>query len=299
MRRFVVVAVVLGGGMFTGVAFNRHCPGCVVVARVNTDCAWTADRQGPLDMRSQADAAHLAADAQLAEELAVRYADAAFARLYGYDGHGGIEGHARKQCMARLVSVIATDHAVTEEDIAAARARRNQLFDIVAATSFVPLYLGWAAFACGGVFRRVSPERGAPSWITLGLTSIPTTFLGLQLGQLWLGVWEAVRVRNGHISVFRAASRTIWTHEHVGWLVAGGMIGFAVVASLRRNTPVRDGIRIGSSFVGVMLAAIFADVFVEHVLGYALIGSVLLFLAFASCRESAAGAPELTTVLLR
>jgi hypothetical protein len=298
MRRFLVGVVVVGSGVFAGLLFNRHCPGCIDVSRVNNDCAWTGDSGGRLDLRLPRDAAHLAADAQLAEELAIRDADATFNRLYGYDGHGGLEGHARNECMAQLVTVITGRHAVTDDDVAAARGWRNISFDAVAAVSFVPIYCAGAAFACGLLFRQGPREHVAPWRIALTLTAIATTFLGVQVGQLWLGVWEAIRVRNGHISVFRVASRTVWTHHHVGVVLAGGIVAFAVVAAIWSNTTVRHSIRMSASLVGVALAATFAQVFVEHAFGYVVIGSALLLLGWVSGIERATDSPHMTVLLL-
>ena len=88
----------------SGAATFLTCPGCIDRARVNTRCEWHGG--GPL-----------VADAQLAEELAVRYADAEFARRSGFNAHGGLlEGGAvRDACMARLVEAIERDHGATAD----------------------------------------------------------------------------------------------------------------------------------------------------------------------------------------
>ena len=258
-----------------GVVWARHCPGCIDRARVNTQCEWSGGGS-------------LVADAQLAEELSIRYADAAFNRQYGYDGHGGLEGSARKTCMAWLVAAIEREHGVTEADVAVARGQRNRIFDAAAALSFAPLFVLGATIAGGRLRRRFANDRGAVQSIAAALTAVAVSFLGLQVGQLWLSVWETLRVRNGHISVFRFASRTIWTHEYA-WLLFGcGIAVCWLVARSPHVASVRRASRGASMAAGTLLAAAFADVFVEHLLGYVLLASALVvFLGAVSRLEPA------------
>jgi hypothetical protein len=48
------------------------CPGCIDRNRVNTACKWTGDTAFPIDPQNRVHQQHLVADAQLAEELAIR-----------------------------------------------------------------------------------------------------------------------------------------------------------------------------------------------------------------------------------
>ena len=68
------------------------------------------------------------------------------------------------------------------------------------------------------------------------LVSLAAGVVGLQIGQLWLSVWEIVRVGSGHMSVFRAASRTQWTHRHVPALLGAAVLLFWVVSLALRYT---------------------------------------------------------------
>src|SRR5258706_9480862 len=83
-------------------------PGGIDRSRVNANCEWTGDSSFPIDQQNTAHQQHLVADAQLAEELAIRYADAEHKRLFGYEGHGGLidNGQLSVGCMATLVDVI-------------------------------------------------------------------------------------------------------------------------------------------------------------------------------------------------
>ncbi|HYX81594.1 MAG TPA: hypothetical protein VE714_04330, partial [Gemmatimonadales bacterium] len=182
---------------------------------MNKTCTWTGDTTFRVDPQNANHQAHLIADAQLAEELAIRYADAEFNRLYGYEAHGGAveNGRVRNECMARLVAAIETNHAVTAEQVAVARGRRNRTFDTFAALLFVPVYALLAAIACRVLRRRFESERRSVQFVATVLASIVAAIAALQLGQLWLSVWEVVRVGNGHMSMFRTATRTAWTHD--------------------------------------------------------------------------------------
>ena len=198
MRRLIAPLFLLLVAVSGGVWFDRHCPGCIDRSRVNKGCEWTRDTAFPIDWNNPVHRQHLVADAQLAEDLAIRHADAEFKRLYGYEAHGGLidNGRVLRGCMVRLVGVIETNHAVTLEQIAEARGERSRLFDTAAAVSFVPLFVFGAIVACGRLSRRFSSEQRSVRLVAISLASAVATFLALQVGQLWLSVWETVRVRN-------------------------------------------------------------------------------------------------------
>jgi hypothetical protein len=114
-----------------------------------------------------------------------------------------------------------------------------------------------------------------------------------------LGVWETLRVRNGHISVFRAASYTMWTHHHVGALYATGIVLFCVVALLYDRPAVRTLVRDSAMFTGTMLAAMFADVFIQHAVGYVVLAAALIaFYGVVSSDEHNRDVPEPQGILL-
>ena len=94
-------------------------PGCIDRDRVNTNCEWMGDTRFPIDSRNAGHQDHLVRDAQLAEELATRYADAEHERRFGYGGHGGLvdNGRVHHDCLARLVAAIQTNHGVTSEQV--------------------------------------------------------------------------------------------------------------------------------------------------------------------------------------
>lgn len=272
MRRLLAPSLVLVTAVYGGILFAQHCPGCIERSRVNKSCDWTGDTAFAIDWNNPAHRQHLVADAQLAEDLAVRRADTEFNRLYGIEADGGQIDHGRfrKACMARLVRAIEANHAVTAEQIAVARGARSRLFDAAATVSFLPLFLLCAIRVSGRLHRRFSTEGRLVQLFALGAASIGTTFLALQAGKMWLGVWEAIRVRNGHMSAFRSATDADWSSHSVGALFAavGGLVMFWLAAATWRQATLLNVTRSTALFSGTILAAMFAEVFVQHTLGY-------------------------------
>lgn len=138
MLWFLLLAITSGGGVITYV----RCPGCIDRNRVNKTCEWTGDTAFPIDSQNAAHQTHLVADAQLAEELAIRHADAEFGRRFSVEHHGGLidNGRFRRECLSRMFHAIENNHAVTPEQVRVARGQRNRTFDLAAVLLFLPLY---------------------------------------------------------------------------------------------------------------------------------------------------------------
>src|SRR6185295_4070837 len=124
--------------------------GCVRRDGRNNDCQWPAEAPAPLDLSNLAHERHLAADAQFAEELAIRHGDS-------FRGRESVEERGRRveACTAQLFTWIVRLHDVTMEDVERARAWRETRVDLV--TVFAPMALAFgvvAVFAAGRVRRR-------------------------------------------------------------------------------------------------------------------------------------------------
>jgi hypothetical protein len=135
--------------VIVGVTWVR-CPGCLDRSRLNENCNWTGDTAFPLDPSNPTHQQRLVHDAQLAEDLATRYADAEHLRLYGFNGHGGQIEHGRlvKECATRLFATIENNHSVSGEQVQAARPVRNLAFDAGVWLSFLLLYFLAVVLAC-------------------------------------------------------------------------------------------------------------------------------------------------------
>jgi hypothetical protein len=278
MRRLVAPSLILLVAVFSGIVFARHCPGCIDPDRVNKACEWTRDTVFPIDWNNPAHQQHLVGDAQLAEDLAIRHADAEFGKRFGIEHHGGLidDGHFRDDCMTRLVAVIATNHDVTMGQIALARGERSWLFDTAVAVSFLPLFILGAVVTCSHLSRRFSTENRSVRAVAIGLTSLIAGFLGLQGGPLWGAVWEAIRVRNGHMSLFRSAIYTRWTNHHVSAIFVALVVTFCIGAIFWRSPTFRKLTGSAAMFSVTMLAAMFAEVFVQQPIGYVVIATILI-----------------------
>ena len=252
-------------------------PGCIDRHRVNQDCDWTGDIAFPIDSHNTGHQQHLVADAQLAEELAIRYADAEHGRRFGYSGHGGLieGGRVRTDCMARLVSAIQINHGVTPEQVHASRAQRDWRFDLAVAALFFPLYWYGSTVVSRVLARRFSSDRPAVRATATGFTSLIVSFLGLQVGQLWSGVWETIRVGNGHISGFRMASLEHPRGDHLVLLFLGAALLFCAIAwSLRRTPPALPAVV--AMLAWTVLSVAFVATFVQHAPGYAFAALVVV-----------------------
>lgn len=238
MRRTLALWLLLFAVASAGaVATYTRCPGCIPRDRVNDRCEWTDDVTSSLDPRTPAHRAHLVEDAQLAEELAIRYADAEHGRRFGIAHHGGLMegGRVRHDCLSELFQAIERGHDVTSEQVHAARGERNGAFDLAVVLLFLPLYSLGATLACRRLRDRFAPNERIARLIATGLVSIAAAFLGLQGLRLWGALWEAVRVGNGHMTSIRAASSTRWTQEYAGADFVGGLLVFWLIALISRR----------------------------------------------------------------
>ncbi len=220
--------VAMSGGVW---ATYTTCPGCIDRSRVNTACEWTGDTAFPVDPQHPEHQKHLIGDAHLAEELAIRHADAEHGRRFGVEHHGGLldGGRFRGECLARMFRAIENNHNVTSEQVQLARGQRNRRFDLAASLLFLPLYLVVAIAANRWLSRRFSSDERVARVVATGMVSVAVSFLGLQSLRLWLGVWEVIRVGNGHMTSIRAASQNRSMHPVDGQLI-GGILLFWLVA---------------------------------------------------------------------
>ena len=211
------------------------CPGCIDGSRANSRCQWTGDPRLELDVHDRAHWRHLVADAQLAEEVAVRSGDAEYPRRY-WAGAGDLHARnaqAQVACLARLNAHIEDLHGVTSRDRAAANQQRNLLFDSLVIVSFMPFYL-YGSRRIGERFRAVLRAESASIRLpAIAVASVVSSGVGLVAFRLWWTLMEGMRVGNpdGHFG-FRAAAEHYWSSTYVAaWLTAGA-IRFWFVAFL-------------------------------------------------------------------
>ena len=205
-------------------------PACIDRTRLNATCDWTSDLARTLDLAAPADRRHLVADAQLAEGLAVRYADTEHRRRFGYGGHGGLIDHGRllHECFATLASRIERDHGVTAGQIDEARGVRDPRFDLPVALVFVGLYAFASARIARWIRRRFFDTDRVAGALVAAAASPAVGAMGVQLLAVWSAIWETVRIGDDHFGTFRAAHPP-WA-AHPGMLLSAGMLLFVIVA---------------------------------------------------------------------
>jgi hypothetical protein len=206
---------------------------CLDRTRVNTRCEWT-EPAGALDLSDWPQQRHLFADVELAEELAIRYADTVHKDRFGTEGHGGLieNGRFRDRCMATLVSAIASSHDLPLARVEQARARgyRDPRWDAGVLLSFGCLYALMAWAIVRAIARRFPVEDGWPALVAPLVASLPVALAAFQVFTLWGGGLEAIRLGNDHVSSYRAA-KSPWP-GHAALLSIAAAILFLAIAAL-------------------------------------------------------------------
>lgn len=141
---------------FTPMLFSLCIVGCVRREGRNTDCKWPGEVRG-----QSAGARHLSTDAEFAEDLAIRYADAHKGlRTPGYLS-GEVYDASRDQCMASLFEQIATEHDVPVGLVSSALGRNRARIDLAINIPFLLLYCVAAMATAGWLWRTYRPgEHG-------------------------------------------------------------------------------------------------------------------------------------------
>lgn len=223
---------------------------CIDHTRINNNCIWNPERVRDLDFSQWPQQRHLYDDVAIAEEIAIRHADAVHKERFGSFGHGGLieNGALRDRCMATLMNAIAATHDLPLDRVEQARARgyRDPRWDLAVLLSFVCLY-GIAAWTVArAISRRFPTEDGG--WfarVVPLLASIPIGIAGVQLFALWGAVSESIRVGNGHVSSYRSA-KSPWA-DHQPAIVLAAVALYAVVAARRYSIERRRSRRLTAS----------------------------------------------------
>lgn len=215
-RLVIVMLLVLGAG------------GCVRRDGRNSECRWPGETSN-----RAVSARHLSADAEFAEDLAIRYADAHFGRRSPNPSEKYPE--ERELCMERLFEEIGKQHGVPAAQVAGSLGRNRAYIDLAEVLPFALLY-GLAATAVARmIWRRYLPaEDGWAPGITMALfLSLALALGGTMLGEQWNWFVETHRIGNNHMSY--RADRLFWA-KHRFELFAAALMAFwlAVIDAARR-----------------------------------------------------------------
>ncbi len=194
--------------------------GCVRRAGRNAECRWPSET-----LPHAATPRHLSADAEFAEDLAIRYADAHYSLRTPNYVPGERYGAARDQCMQALFGQAAKQHGVPVALVASSLGRNRGYIDLGENLPFLLLYCLAAAAVARMNWRRHPPEEQgrAPGAIMAVFLSVVFAAGGTMAGEIWASAAETLRVGNGHLSY--RGQRLLW-NQHRGVLFALALIIF-------------------------------------------------------------------------
>lgn len=224
------------GAFLTTLLFSLTAVGCVRRDGRNADCKWPTEISG-----HSADPRHLSADAEFAEDLAIRYADVHFGLRTPNFVSGEVYVAARDRCMGSLFEQIAKEHGVPVGRVSGALGRNRTNIDVAENLPFVLLYWFAAIVLARLIWRRYPPaEHGwIPGAIMALFLSLAFAVGSTMLGELWALCAESWRIGNGHMS-YRA--QRLWWVEHRPEIFAGAVTVFWLTAAaaarrMRSNDP--------------------------------------------------------------
>lgn len=131
---------------------------------------------------------------------------------------------------------IAREHGVPVALVSGALGRNRAALDLAVNSPFVLLYCLAARGIARFMWRKYPREEHG--WIpaaTMALfLSLALAAAGTMLGEVWSGIVESLRLRNGHMS-YRL--ERLWWAQHRAELFTGAIVGFwlAVVATAVRS----------------------------------------------------------------
>jgi hypothetical protein len=209
-RLVIVMALVVGAG------------GCVRRDGRNSDCRWPGETSNdPVSAR------HLRADAEFAEDLAIRYADTHFGPRSPNPSE--THGDERDRCMERLFAEIGKEHGVPVERVSGSLGQNRTYIDMAEVLPFGLLYSVASIVFTRIIWRRYAPaENGWVPGITMALfISLALAAGCTMLGEQWNWIVETYRIGNEHMSY--RANRLFWA-RHRSELFAAALIIFWLAA---------------------------------------------------------------------
>jgi hypothetical protein len=210
--------------LISTVVLLLHATGCVRRDGRNSDCRWPAETA-----HHPANARHLSADTEFAEDLAIRYADIHHGLRTPYFVSGEAYDAARDRCMAALFEQIENEHGVPPAQVSGSLGRNRARIDIAINLPFALLYGFVAAAAARMMWRRYPPaEHGWISGVIMALfLSLVFAVACTMFGELWSWVAESYRIGNDHLSY--RAQRLPWARHRAG-LFGAALIVFWLAA---------------------------------------------------------------------
>ncbi|SRR5579871_230691 len=202
--------------------------GCMRRDGRNSDCRWPGET--PVHA---ADDAHLSADAEFAEDLAIRYAD----RHDGLRTPNFVSGEAyekaRDACRDALFREVATTHGVSAERVAGLLGKNRGSFDVAINLPFVLFCCLAAMIATRMIWKKypVSENGWMPPLLMMLFVSIVFAVGAALMGEVWSWIIESWRVGNGHMS-FRV-ERLPWHRYRPAFMLGAAVLFWLMAAAAK------------------------------------------------------------------
>lgn len=206
------------------IGFSLCVSGCVRRQGRNSDCKWPPETvAGPLTAR------HLSADAEFAEDLAIRYADVHHGLRTPYYVSGEDYVSKRDACKAMLFGEIANQHSVSIERVYESLGQNRAYIDLAINLPFALIYCLVVAAVARAVWRRYPPAENGwlPGGTMILFLSLAFSIGFIMAGDVWARIAETYRVGNGHMSY--RADRLIWV-RHQPALFSAAFVAFLLTA---------------------------------------------------------------------
>lgn len=201
--------------------------GCIGGSK-DPNCQWPPHQARVLDLSSRSDRRHLADDAQTAEDLAIRHADAS--RSPDWQANRGEYRRVREECRARLNASIAQQHSVPLHAVDAAVDDRRVWLDLLVVAAFAGLFIGLTVIVTSSMLRGSLAESRMLASAMLLVASLGAGTIGVLGGSVFVGLVESVRLGNGHVSY--RVDRVPLRHSRLETFTAGAL-GFIAIGAVQ------------------------------------------------------------------
>lgn len=205
------------------------CSGCLG-RPINGSCAWPGEPAVALDLRTGSDRRHLNADARIAEELAIHYADVTRGKRSGHFIDFDEYHRTRERCLAALSVKIAQRHGIQPAQVAGAVGRRDERLDALVILIAASLFIFTANGFTRRLFIRFPPDEPWPALVGTAAGAILLSAGGVALGGLGAAAVEMIQLGDTHLSY--RAYRLPWNQHWLPFFI-GGLILFSLIAMAR------------------------------------------------------------------
>jgi hypothetical protein len=190
----------------------------------------------PLYPAQHLTARQLTHEAESAEDLAIRYADACCGPRSGHFENMEEYDRRREECMAQFFQVVALTYGAGDAEI---RTSLNRRFHELDTASMISFFLIYSWFLDALAFRILGGRDygSASTKFIIVYAALVSGAVFVLAGNFWCDNMEAIRLGNGHASY---RDRIPWQHHFVAEYVVGVVLFWVVVIAVRRRTAASE-----------------------------------------------------------